>query len=380
MPSRIYLDHAATTPLSPVAREAMLPWLDAGNPSSLYAEGRRAKDALDAARETLSRALGCLFAEVLFTSGGTEAANLAILGSALGNENPGRNRVLLGAAEHHCVLHTESLLRRLGYRVDLVPVDREARIRSESLAALLGPDVLLVSVMHANNELGSINEVRSIASLAHDQGVLLHVDAVQTFLRPEAADGAHWKVADLDADLVTVSAHKVNGPKGAGAVFTRAGVKLKPLIGGGGQEREVRGGTENVAAIAGFGAAVAEHLATPRRIDSFIRDHLLDRLESLGAVRSVSHEPLLGGHAHVRFPGIDAETLLIALDRAGVSASSGAACSSGSVEPSHVLLACGYSAKEAREGLRFTLGAATTMAEVAEAVSRLAEILDRIRR
>lgn len=372
--NRIYLDHAATTPLSAAAREAMLPWLDAGNPSSLHAAGRRAKDAIDASRETLSEALGCEFGEVLFTSGGTEAANLAIVGAALQNTDSRRRRVLLGAAEHHCVLHTQAILQRLGYHVETIPVDREARIDLDALDAILADDVLLVSTMHANNELGSINDIAAIRSLVHQSGAFLHVDAVQTFLRPD--DGR--PLGELGADTVTVSSHKVNGPKGAGAIYLRAGVKLKPLVGGGGQEREVRGGTENVAAIVGFAAAVRERMPNAeRRMPN--RDRFLQTLEALGAERTVRSGPILTGHAHVRIPGRDADTLLIALDRAGVAASSGAACSSGSIEPSHVLLACGYTPREAREGLRFTFSPDTTDEDLTEAAHRLGQILHRPR-
>lgn len=359
---RIYLDHAATTPLSIAARAAMAEWADCGNPSSLYQEGRRAKDVIDRARETVSDALGCLFAEVVFTSGGTEAANLGVVGVALQNEDPRRNRILLGSAEHHCVLHTRPILERLGYRVELIPVDREARV---SDCPVFDEDVLLVSVMHANNELGSMNDLASIGRFAHSAGALFHVDAVQTFLKPEV-----WEPI-READLVSVSAHKINGPKGVGALYTKAGVKLKPLIAGGGQEREVRGGTENVAAVAGFGAAVREHVDRPRTVLAGLREGFLKRLEALGAVRTVRNGPVLKGHVHVRFPGVSAETLLIALDRLGVTASSGAACSSGAIEPSHVLLAAGYSATEAREGVRFTLGPETTVAELDEAANRI---------
>ncbi len=328
----------------------MLPWLTDGfgNPSSLHLDGRRAKDAIDSARETLSDRLGCLFAEVLFTGSGTEAANMAIVGAALNNSDGHRSRILVGASEHHAVLNCRDTLERLGYRFETIPVDRHARISLEALTEMLSDDVLLVSVMHANNELGTINPIRDIAKLVHAHGALLHTDAVQT-LGPLA-----WTVQDLDADIVTLSAHKVGGPKGVGAIYIRAGVKLKPLIAGGGQEREMRGGTENVAAIAGFGAAVR---LGSRSTDASIRDEFAARLSKGGFVLSVPPEvPSLPGHCHGRIPGIDAETMLIRLDREGISASSGAACSSGSIEPSHVLLACGYSLAEAREGLRFSLG------------------------
>lgn len=368
MSDRIYLDHAATTPLAPEVREAMLPWLDAGNASSLHAEGRRAKDAIDAARETLSATLGCEFGEVVFTSGGTEAANFAIVGSAMANRDPRRNRILIGAAEHHCVLHTRPLLERIGYRVETIPVDRYARIDLNALPALLGDDVLLVSAMHANNELGTINSVSAIAPLVRNAGALFHVDAVQTFLT------LPWKVGDLGADLISISAHKVNGPKGTGALYVKAGVKPAPLAVGGGQEREMRAGTENVAGIAGFGAAVR----LPRGDASSVRDRFEAEIADLGVFTVPAGLPRLPGHSHLRIPNVRAETLLILLDRMGVAASSGAACSSGAVEPSHVLLAAGFSPEEAKEGLRFSFGSRTSLAEVLEAAERFRRAAVRI--
>ena len=362
---RIYADHAATTPLTPEAREAMLPWLDAGNASSLHAEGRRAKAAIDEAREILSQTLGCEFGEVVFTSGGTEGANLAILGVALANPDSRKRRILLGAAEHHCVLHTQKLLERIGYQVDIIRVDRHALLDVDELRAALTSDVLLVSAMHANNELGTINDVRRIAGIVHESGALLHVDAVQSFL------SLPWKVGDLNADLVSVSAHKVNGPKGVGALYIRAGIKPAALAVGGGQERELRAGTENVAGIVGFAAAIQINRghARPAR-DAF------EAAIAPFATRMVPPEvPRLPGHCHFRVPGRQAESLLIRLDREGIAASSGAACSSGAIEPSHVLLAAGYSPAEAKEGVRFSFGHGSTVEEAQEAARRLETIL-----
>ncbi|MEA2552896.1 MAG: cysteine desulfurase [Fimbriimonadaceae bacterium] len=372
----MYLDYAATTPLLPEAAAAMQPWLQSnyGNPSSLHAEGRRAKDAIDEAREIVSTALGCLFAEVIFTSSGTEAANLAIIGAALANDNTRRKRILLGAAEHHCVLHTASILQRLGYKVELIPVDRLARIRLDALEQMLSDDVLLVSVMHANNELGTMQPVAEVARVTHRHGALYHCDAVQTFL------GSPWTVQDIDADLLTISAHKIHGPKGIGALYIRAGTMIKPLTTGGGQERELRAGTESVAGIVGFGEAVRQ---IPKMPDNrrAARDAFQQGLHSTAAIPSVANrEDILPGHVHVRFPGIAAETMLILLDRLGVSASSGAACSSGSIEPSHVLLACGYSEEEAKEGLRFTFGHETSTQEATEAAARVIEAASQIRK
>ncbi|MFQ3669461.1 MAG: aminotransferase class V-fold PLP-dependent enzyme, partial [Fimbriimonadaceae bacterium] len=229
--NRIYLDHASTTPVLPEARAAMLPWLEAGfgNPSSLHAEGRRAREAIDEAREVVSGAIGSLFAEVLFTSSATEAANTAILGSALAPFDARRRRIVLSAAEHHCVLHTADILRRLGFQVVHAPVDSQARVRLDALAELLTDDVLLVAVMHANNELGTFQPVAEVAELAHRVGARFLCDAVQTF------GWVPWKVDDLGADFATISAHKLGGPKGCGALYLRAGVKISPLLVGGGQ-------------------------------------------------------------------------------------------------------------------------------------------------
>jgi len=355
---RIYLDHAATTPMLPEVVDAMEPWLrdGYGNPSSLHADGRRAKDAIDKAREIISQSLGALFAEVIFTSSGTEAANLAIVGAALANEDTRRRRILFSAVEHHCVLHTEPILRRLGYDVELIPVDRIGRVRLESLQDMLGEDVLLVSVMHANNELGTIQPIEEVTRLASESGTLFHCDAVQTF-----------PTSDLHADLVTFSAHKINGPKGVGATYIKAGTRIKPITVGGGQEREMRAGTENTAAIVGFGEATKQIKNRPdNRREA--RDTFLGALRIPQLIQTVpTSDDVLRGHAHIRIPGVQAETMLILLDRMGISASSGAACSSGSIEPSHVLLACGYTQEEAKEGLRFTFGRETSLEEAKEA-------------
>lgn len=346
---RLFADHAATTPILPEVQAAMMG--DYGNPSSLHAEGRAARADVDAAREILSQRLGCLFAEVTFTSSATEAVNTAILGSALAGLGGGRRRILLGAAEHHCVLHTAKPLMTLGYQVETIPCDAVGRIRLEALDAMLDQDVLLVAAMHANNELGTYHPVKDIADRVHGVGGLYLCDAVQTF-------GSHeWKVDDLQADFVAMSAHKLYGPKGVGALYVRAGTRLTPLIHGGGQEREMRAGTENVAGIIGFGVAV-QH-AQP--ISAEARDAFWAALDLPEAIRTVPAEiPVLPGHVHFRVPGITAESLLIRLDRMGLSASSGAACSSGSLEPSHVLMACGLSEAEAQEGIRITFGRGQT--------------------
>jgi cysteine desulfurase len=373
---RIYLDHAATTPLHPKAREAMAPWMsqEFGNPSSLYAEGRKARHAVDEARETVGRLLGCDFGEVIFTSSGTEAANLAILGAAIASKDGPRKRILMGASEHHAVLHTTSLLQALGFRVQTVDVDRFASLQLGDLQSKLSEDVLLVCLMHANNELGTLQPVVETSEMAHNSGALFFCDAVQTFC------ALPWTVDDIGADLVAISAHKTYGPKGAGALYVRAGTPFKPVTVGGGQERELRAGTENVAAIVGF-AAAAQAVSSSDSGAECARDVFLEATVAGGARRSVPAEiECLTGHAHLRFPGLSAESMLILLDRLGVSASSGAACSSGSLEPSHVLLAAGYSEAEAKEGLRFTFGRDSALDQAREAARRVLEAAETVRR
>lgn len=333
----------------------MLPWLEhGGNPSSLHTEGRRARAAIDEAREKVAQRMGCDFAEVVFTSGGTEACNLAVIGHALANEST-RFRILISAAEHACVWAAAPIVRRLGYLVEPVPVDALAR----PLLTNLDQDVLLVVAMVANNELGTISPVGKIAAATQEVGAAYFCDAVQ-------APGA------IDADLVAIAGHKMGGPRGVGALVVRAGTKVSPFVAGGAQERERRGGTEDVAAIVGLGVACVLDPIDPRPA----RDAFLDALAP-HAVESAPRSETLPSHAHVRFPGVEAETLLLALDRAGVAASAGAACASGSLEPSHVLLACGWPLNEAKEGVRFTFGWTNTVAEAEEAARRVLAIVTR---
>lgn len=338
----------------------MLPWLgDPFNPSSLHANGRRARGAVDSARETFAKILGCLFGEVHFTSSGTEAANLAILGTAFANSDLSRNRVILGAAEHHCVLHTQEWLGRLGYSVSLAMPNQWGQVTEQELEKHMGDDVLLVSIMQANNELGSLTDIPRLVRVAKSFGALFHSDCVQSFPFCGSID-------ELGVDLLSASSHKVYGPTGSGLLYIRAGTSIKPTTVGGGQEREMRAGTENVAAIIGFATAsqwCVENIDVQAK-KKLARDAFSSLLVDAGFVPTLGgNTEVLPGHFHCRYPGIDAETMLILLDRRGISASSGAACSSGSLEPSHVLRACGYSEAESREGLRFTFGKDTTLAE-----------------
>ena len=377
MTQRIYLDHAATTPLRPEVRAAMEPYLSAdgfGNPSSLHADGQRAKRALDAARDTLACALGAQFSEITFTSGGTEADNAALVGVMLAR---GRGSHLITTQiEHEAVIETAHFLEKLGFSVTYLPVDEQGRVAPRSVADALTDRTALVSVMHANNEVGTVQPLREIADLVHAHEAYLHTDAVQTFSQLPV------NVHDLGVDLLSVSAHKIYGPKGVGALYVRSGIPIEPLLHGGGQERERRAGTENVPAIAGFGEAV--RLLLPEREAVAARLTLL-RDTFLAALRQRVPSMVLNGHPAERlpnninlsFPGLDAETLLLTLDRAGISASSGSACTSGSIEPSHVLTAMGLPDDRVNSAIRLTLGRDTTRAEVDRAVDILAGIVTR---
>lgn len=374
---RAYFDHASTTPLCPESLQALTPWLaQAINPSSLHSAGRKGKEALDKARLKLSETLGCLFGEVIFTSSGTEAASLALIGTARKNFGSKRNKILLSAAEHHCVLHQAPFLRQLGYEVIHVPVNRYAQVDPEVLCGLIDERTLLVSVMQANNEFGTLQDISKLTSITKPLGVLFHTDAVQRF-------PVQCQVDDLGVDLYSLSGHKIYGPKGVGALYVRSGTPIEGVILGGGQERDMRSGTENLAGIVGLDVAIQAGLSRMElepKIEK-LRDRFASAMVSLGFVPTLplfDSIPCLPGHFHCRWPGIGADVWLIRLDRAGIAASSGAACSSGSLEPSHVLKAAGYSESEAREGLRFSFGYQNTEDEVEWALEQIKQILDSI--
>ena len=379
MNPRIYLDYAATTPLRPEVRARMEPFLSGdsfGNPSSLHADGQQAKRALDTARDTLADALGCQFAEISFTGGGTESDNAALFGVMLANKSRG-NHLITTQIEHEAVTETAHFLETLGFRVTYLPVDEFGTVSPQSVADALTDDTILVSVMHANNEVGTIQPLKEIADIVHTRGAFLHTDAVQTFGQLPVTVGA------LGADLITLSAHKIYGPKGVGALYVRSGITIEPLLHGGGQERERRSGTENVAAIAGFGEAV-RCLLPEREAEAARLTPLRDRLWA-GILAHLPNSVLNGHPTHrlpnnlnFSLPGLDAETLLLSLDRAGVSASSGSACTSGSIEPSHVLSAMGLSDARLKSALRLTLGRGTTAEEIDRTVEIVAEIAERL--
>lgn len=375
----VYLDHAATTPIDPAVRETVAQAMEEcwGNPSSLHLFGRKARDLLDEARVTIAHALGCLDAEVFFTSSGTESDNMAIFGAA--RVAPlHRRHVVTTAIEHHAVLHACQRLQQEGWGVTYLPVDRYGMVDPDDVRRAIREDTWLVSVMHANNEVGTVQPVREIAALCRERGVWFHCDTVQTFGLIDL------KVDDLGVDMLSVSAHKIYGPKGAGALYLRGGVKIAPLLVGGAQEREMRAGTENVPAIAGFAKAVelsqSRYASASQQIRQ-LRERLRTRLQELISDMQVNGHPRQchPGILSVTFEGVSAESLLIALDRRGVAASAGAACSAGSIEPSHVLLALGMSEERAMSTIRLSLGRGNTPEEIDFAAETIAEEVNRLR-
>lgn len=373
----IYLDHNATTPLAPEAMQAMLPFLTEhfGNPSSIHAAGRETRAAIDDARDRLARLIGAKPHEIIFTGGGTESDNLAIIGLARNLASKGKH-VITCKTEHHAVLHAfDYLEKREAFRVTWLPVDAFGRIDLQQLADAITPETTLVSIMSANNETGVLQPVREIGKLCRERGVLFHSDAIQSFGK-EPIHSAHF-------DALSLAAHKFNGPKGAGLLWLRAGISIDRLQFGGSHENERRPGTENVAGIAGMAAAAELALAkmdTERPRQAALRDRLWQGVKQAfpPAVMNGSPEHRLANTLNVSFPGLDGEALLINLDLAGICASSGSACMVGSIQPSHVLLATGVAPELARSTVRFSLGKETTAEEIETAISRLPEILARL--
>ncbi|MEO6351057.1 MAG: cysteine desulfurase family protein [Candidatus Limnocylindrales bacterium] len=375
----VYLDHAATTPLRREALDAMLPLLteDFGNPSSVHWSGRRARAALDDARERMARGLNADPREVIFTAGGTEAINLAIKGVAWASKARG-NRLVTSAVEHHATHHALRHLEKFGFEVVTVPVDRYGRVDPEQLDAAINEKTLLVSLIMANNEVGTLQPLADVvARVRTHAGVAIHVDAVQ------AAPYVAVDVRALDIDMLSLAAHKFEGPKGVGALYLRHGTIILPQIHGGSQERYRRAGTENVAGAVGmataFELAIAERTDVAPRL-ARLRDHLRDAVTALPNVELTGHpRKRLPGHLSVICRDAEGAELVVSLDLAGVEASTGAACTTGSTEPSHVLTAMGYPDEEARGSLRLTLGRTTTDAEIASAIDIIPATIQRLR-
>ena len=374
----IYFDYNATTPLDPAVREAMLPFLGEvwGNPSSVHHVGRRARALLDDARDRAARVLGSKPSEVIFTSGGTESNNLAIFGVARLLKPKGRH-LITSAIEHHAVLHCcESLAKREGFDLTVLPVDAGGRVSVESLDQAIRPDTVLVSIMAANNEIGTIQPVAELGALCRQRGVLFHTDAAQWFGKEPFAS-----IHQFNADLVSVCAHKFHGPKGAGLLFIRSPLLPDPILFGGGHENERRAGTENLAAIAGLVEAMERFVPTPVFSKAFLLP-LVERLKAVLAglprvqlVAARTEQP--GKHSFLSGWGADSISLLAALDLEGICASSGSACSAGSLNPSHVISALGFAPDLANSLVRFSLGRANSSEEVDDAANLLPLVISR---
>ncbi|WP_026370104.1 cysteine desulfurase NifS [Kallotenue papyrolyticum] len=377
----IYLDHAATTPTDPAVVEAMLPYFTTqfGNPSSIYRLGRAALQALDDARATTAEILHCSPKEIVFLGGGSEADNLAIKGAALAAQRAGKgNHVITSAIEHHAVLHACEYLTAFGFEVTILPVDRDGLVAPDDLRAAIRPETVLVSIMYANNEIGTIQPIAELGAICRERGVLFHSDAVQ------AAGALPLDVTALNVDLLSLTAHKFYGPKGVGALYVRRGVPLLAQINGGGQERRRRAGTENVPGIVGF--ATALRLAEERR-EAYVAHCLALRERLIDGIISRIPDVRLNGHrtqrlpnnVNVSFAATDGESILLLLDQAGIAASSGSACSSGSLEPSHVLKAIGLDDELAHGSVRLTVGKDTTTADIDVVLDHLPAMIERLR-
>ncbi len=377
----IYLDHAATTALDPHVLEAMLPYFtqQPGNPSSIHHPGRTALQALDDAREVVALAIGAKLREIIFTGGGSEANNLAIKGVALAQQQRGRgNHIVTSAIEHHAVLHAVEYLAQFGFTATILPVDARGFVRPDDLRAALRADTVLVSIMYANNEIGVIQPIAELGAICREHGVPFHTDAVQ------ALGSLPVNVQDLNVDLLSLTAHKLYGPKGVGALYVRRGMPLLPQLNGGGQERRRRAGTENVPGIVGLAAALSlaeEQHDWYAHHCTELRDRLIDGiLERIPGTRlNGDRAQRLPNNANLAFDYIEGESMLLLLDQQGICASSGSACTSGSLDPSHVLTALGLTPEQAVSSVRFTVGKTVTHANIDRVLELLPGMVAQLR-
>ena len=381
----IYMDHAATTAVRPEALEAMLPYfgVNFGNPSSIYTLAQEARNAVDDARQTIAGLIGCRISELIFTSGGTESDNTALKGVAFALRNVG-NHIITTAIEHHAILHTCHQLEQFGFDVTYLPVDRHGLVDPDDVAKAITDRTILVSVMLANNEIGTIEPVAAIARTVKqearrlDRNILMHTDAVQ------GAGFLDLNVRELGVDLMSLSAHKFHGPKGVGVLYVKRGTPFEPQMMGGGQERERRSGTENVPGIVGmaeaFRLACQERKTTAARCVA-MRDRIIEGLQDRVEHAHLNGHPVerLPNNVNISFEAVEGEPILLGLDFAGISASSGSACSSASLEPSHVLLAIGLAAELAQGSVRITLGKDNTDEEVDYMLSVIPDLVNRLR-
>jgi cysteine desulfurase len=376
---KIYLDYAATTPTDPEVVKAMLPYFGEsfGNPSSAHSFGQDAREAIETARDTVASLLGAKPGEIVFTSGGTESDNCAIKGIAYANRNRG-NHIIISSIEHHAVTEPCHFLEKQGFEVTMLPVDRDGRVDPDAVAKAITDRTILISIMHANNEIGTIQPIAAIGKIARERGVCLHTDAVQTF------GHIPFTVDELNVDLLSLSAHKLYGPKGVGALYIRKGTRIVPFMHGGEQESKRRASTHNVPGIVGLSRAVAvarERMDEEKETQTRCRDLLI------GGILGRIERSRLNGHPTERLPNnvnvsfefVEGESMLLSLDMEGIACSTGSACSSGSLEPSHVLLALGLSHQMAHGSLRFSLGRYTEERDIDRVLEVLPLVVERLR-
>ena len=377
--TRVYVDNAATTKMSKAAIAAMLPYFDGcyGNPSSLHTVGQLAAEALVTARQDIADCLGAEAKEIYFTSGGSEADNQAILTAAENGLRKGKKHIISQKTEHHAVLHTLRRMEKQGFEVTLLDVDGEGNVNPDDVRNTIREDTCLVTIMTANNEIGTIQPIKEIADICHEKGVLFHTDAVQ------AVGHIPMNVAELGCDMLSLAGHKFHGPKGVGALYVRKGIFPSILIEGGAQERGRRGGTENIAGICGMAAALKESVGNLGENSTKLikmRDRLLEGLSEIPhSVINGARDNRLPGNVNMCFEGIEGESLLLLLDEKGICASSGSACTSGSLDPSHVLLAIGRPHEVAHGSLRLTLSEENTLEEVEYIINAVKEVVAYLR-
>lgn len=375
----VYADNSATTKISKEVLDAMMPYLTEGygNPSSIYKLGRDSKRAIETAREKCAAALGCTPSEIYFTGGGSESDNWALIGTAHKLAPTGKKHIITTAVEHHAILHTCAALEKEGFEVTYLPVDSEGKISLTDLENAIRPDTALVSIMYANNEIGVINPISEIGKICRKKGVLFHTDAVQ------AVGNVPINVTEQSIDMLSLSGHKIHAQKGVGILYIRKGINLPNLINGGGQERSKRAGTENVPAIVGLGVALENAVSDiPGKIEkvSKMRDRLIDGLLKIERTRlNGSRTDRLCGNVNISVEGVEGESLLLSLDLKGICASSGSACTSGSLDPSHVLLALGLPHEVAHGSLRLSISDETTDEDIDYILEVVPEVVERLR-
>lgn len=377
---RVYMDHSATTPVDPEVAQLVMTYYTEkyGNPSSVHSFGQEAKEGLEKAREQVAALIGAQPSEITFTSGGTEADNMAIFGTAEAQKKKGKH-IITSAVEHHAVLDSCGYLAKNGYDLTVIPVDEEGFVNPQDIEKAIRPDTILISIMHANNEVGTIQPIAEIGKIAKEKGVIFHVDAVQSLSKVPI------DVKTMNIDLLTISSHKIYGPKGVGALYIRKGVRLLPRIHGGGQEKKRRSGTENLPGIVGFGKAcelAGERMNAEIERLKVLRDKLLDGIvERIDYVKvnGPRGDKRLANNVNVSILYVEGESLLLSLDMMGSAASSGSACTSGSLDPSHVLLAMGLKHEVAHGSLRFSLGKQNTEEDIDYVLEQLPKIVERLR-